>query len=146
MTSSTESFLKFSRRAVVLLLIAFLWLAATCLAIAFFPETILARWPMHAPLAFPAALVVGWAGLRVTLRGHRWDPHLAEVVTRDEFRQSNILRAQRAALIAVLLLQVPLALLALHLPVPRALVAMAGSTITIGMSVLYSAFLYLDRE
>lgn len=64
----------------------------------------------------------------------------------DEFRRSNMLQAQRAAFIAVLLLQVPLALAVVHLPVKRALVAMAGSTITLGVSALISAFLYLDRE
>src|SRR5438874_12922326 len=113
-SNTTESYLTLSRRGFVLLLIAFLWLGATCLAIAFFPETILARWPMRAPWVFPVALILGWVGLLSTLRGRHWDAHRAEteVVLNDEFRQSNILRAQRAALIAVLLLQVPLALLA----------------------------------
>src|SRR6266404_3994886 len=115
--NNTESLLTFSRRGFVLLLIAFVWLGATCLAIAFFPETILARWPMRAPWVFPVALSLGWVGLRTALRGRHWDPHLAEieVVINDEFRQSNILRAQRAALVAVLLLQVPLALAAINL-------------------------------
>jgi hypothetical protein len=103
---------------------------------------------MRAPWIFPVALALGWAGLRASLRGGRWDPHLpeTEAVMNDEFRHTNILRAQRVALIAVLLLQVPLALAAIHLPVARALVAMAGGTITAGMSALISAFLYLDRE
>src|SRR5438067_897837 len=140
-SNTTEPYLIISRRGFVLLLIAFLWLGATCLAIAFLPETILACWPMRAPWIFPATLVFGWAGLRATLKGRRWDPHLAEAVVNDEFRRSNLLRAQRAALIAVLSLQVPLALAAMHLPVARALVAMSGSTITIGACVLIASFL-----
>jgi hypothetical protein len=137
-----------SRRAFVLLLIAFLWLGSTCLAIAFFPETILASWPMRAPLVFPFALVVGWLGLLGILRGRRWHPHAAEtdVVMNDEFRHSNMLRAQRAGFAAVLLLQVPLALALVHVQTWRALVAMAGTTITLGMSVTIAVFLYLDRE
>jgi hypothetical protein len=147
--NTTESIVTLSRRAFILLLIAFLWLGATCLTIAFLPENFLARWPMHAPWIFPAALIMAWVGLLLsTLRGPRWDPHGAEarVVMNDEFRQSNLLRAHRAALIAVLVLQVPLALATMHLPVTRALVAMAGSTITLAMIVLISTFLYLDRE
>src|SRR5689334_22683288 len=145
--NTTESIATLSRRAFILLLIAFLWLGATCLALAFFPDTFLARWPMHAPWIFPAAVVLAWLGLLST-RGPRWDPHGAEarVVMNDEFRRSNILRAYRAALIAVLVLQVPLALAAMHLPVTRALVAMAGRTITVAMIVFISTFIYLDRE
>jgi hypothetical protein len=149
MTSSrSELLLISSRRAFVLLLITFLWLGATCMAIGFCPETMLARWPMRAPWVFPVALGLAWFGLLTTLKGRRWDPHGAEteVVINDEFRKSNILRAQRAALIVVLLLQVPLALAAMHLPVTRALVAMAGGTITIGMGAVTATFLYLDRE
>jgi len=144
-TSSSESLLTLSRRAFVLLLITFLWLGATCMAIAFVPESIVASWPMRAPWVFPVALVLAWLGV---LRGHRGAPDRAEteLVINDEFRKSNILRAQRVALAVVLLLQVPLALAAIHLPVTRALVAMAGGTITIGMGAVTSAFLYLDRE
>ena len=147
-SNDIELLLTVSRRAFVLLLIAFLWLGSTCLAIAFFPEAILARWPMRAPWVFPVALAVGWVGLLGTLRGRRWQPHAAEadVVMNDEFRHSNMLRAQRAGFVAVLLLQVPLALALVHVQTWRALVAMAGTTITLGASILIVAFLYLDRE
>src|SRR5947199_3833972 len=106
MTSSTsiEPFITFSRRSLLVLLIAFLWLAATCVAVAFFPESIVARWPIRAPWLFPVAMIGGWAALRATLRGHRWDPQIAKVM-KDEFRQSNMLRAQRAAFFTVMLLQ-----------------------------------------
>lgn len=147
-SNDIELLLTISRRAFVLLLIAFLWLGSTCLAIAFFPETIFARWPMRAPLVFPFALAVGWAGLRATLRKDRWNPRRTEVemVMQDEFRQSNLLRAQRAAFIAVLLLQIPLALTLLNVPTTRALIGMAGVTMNFGGAVVAAAFLYLDRE
>lgn len=147
-SNDIELLLTVSRRAFILLLIAFLWLGSTCLAIAFFPETILARWPVRAPWVFPAAVTVGWAGLLGTVRGRRWHPHTAEadMVMNDEFRQSNMLRAQRAGFAAVLLLQVPLALALVHVQTWRALVAMAGATITFGPAILVGVFLYLDRE
>ena len=147
-SDNVELLLKISRRAFVLLLIAFLWLGSTCLAIAFFPETILARWPMRAPWVFPVALTVSWAGLRATLRRGRWNPRPAEVeiVMHDEFRQSNLLRAQRAAFIAMLVLQIPLALTLMNVSTTRALVGMAGVTINCGGAVLAAAFLFLDRE
>jgi hypothetical protein len=147
-TDSTEALLIVSRRAFVVLLLAFVWLGATCLAIAFFPGTILAQWPMHWAWVFPVAMTFAYVALRTTLRGSRWNTNLAEskTVMSDEFRQSNLLRAQRAAFVAVLVLQVPLALAVIHLPTTRAIVALAGTTITFGPAVLVAVFLYLDRE
>lgn len=52
------------------------------------------------------------------LRGRAWDPNSREVkkLQQDEFRRINLSRAQRAALIVVLVLQIPIGLLFAHLP------------------------------
>jgi hypothetical protein len=82
------------------------------------------------------------------MRGRTWDPKGLEMkkIQQDEFRQMNLSRAQRASLITVLVLQIPLGLLFAHLPGMRAVMAMGAATITLAMALLIALFLFFDRE
>ena len=68
------------------------------------------------------------------------------MIRQDEFRRVNLSRAQRAALIGVLILQIPLGLLFSHLPAMRAVIAMGVTTITLGMATVITLFLFFDRD
>lgn len=143
-----EMFLRTSRRALaVLLLFAFI-LGATVIAMAFSPDTWLAKWPMRFPLAFPFLVLLVFMALRLMRdgRGLRADAAEAKLVLHDEFRQANLLRAQRWAFILVLVAQVPLGLLFMRAPATRAVLGMGGMTIALGMSATILLFLFFDRE
>jgi hypothetical protein len=83
--------------------------------------------------------------------GRRWDPPSpeAKAILNDELRQTSLNRASRAALIVVLIAQLPLGLvfgMLAQLPAARTAMAMAEATITLGMATLISLFLFFDRE
>src|SRR5579859_4436429 len=67
----TDLFLRFSRRGLFVLLLTFLWLGATVLGMAFWPNSLLARWPGVVPWLFPVVIVLAAFALRIPLRG-RW--------------------------------------------------------------------------
>jgi len=54
--------------------------------------------------------------------------------------------AMRVAFIVVLIAQIPIGLLVAHLPSLRAVMAMAISTLTLGMATLIALFLFFSRE
>lgn len=143
----TELFLRMSRRALIIVLLTILLLGATQLSMALWPDAVLAQWPMRLPWLLPIAMITAVIALRVPLRG-RFTPNSPELKTflRDEFRQANLSRAQRGALITVLIAQVPMGLLLVHLPAVKAVTAMGASTITIGMVTLIALFLFFDRD
>jgi hypothetical protein len=91
--------------------------------------------------------MVGVAG-RLLTRGRAWDPKglTEKKIQQDEFRQMNLSRAERVGLITVLVVQIPLGLLFAHLPALRAVMAMGVATITLGMAVVITLFLFFDRD
>ncbi len=143
-----EMFLRTSRRALGVLLLLVFILEATVIAIAFWPATWLAEWPTRFPLAFPFLVLLAFMALRLTRDGRelRANAPEAKVVVNDEFRQANLLRAQRWAFILVLIAQVPLGLLFMRVSVTRAVLGMGGTTIALGMSAVILLFLFFDRE
>lgn len=147
-TDQMELFLRFSRRGLVVVLLAILLLGATVLGMAFWPNSALAEWPARMPWLFPILIVIAVVALRTSLRGRRWDSGSPEVkvIQQDEFRRANLSRAQRAAFVVVLVAQAPLGLLLVHLPTPQALTAMAGTTVTLGMATLITLFLFFNRD
>ena len=147
-TDRVEMFLRTSRRALGVVLLFIFILEATVIAAAFWPETWLGSWPMRFPLAFPILVLLAFMALRLTRDGLklRADAPEAKVVLNDEFRRASFLRAQRLALILVLIAQVPLGLLFLRVPIARALLGMGGTTIAIGGGAVILLFLYFDRE
>jgi hypothetical protein len=88
--------------------------------------------------------------IRWPLRGRPFDPRSREMraIQQDELRQSSINRAARAALIASLISQLPLALLFMlaHLSAKQALLVMAESTLMLGMVTFIALFLLFDRD
>jgi hypothetical protein len=150
-SSRSEILLQFSRRSMFVLLFVVIVMGAVALGFAFTPEGVASnRWQ---PLSWllPVAIAIVAAGLNTSLRGQRWDPSSPEVKTimQDEWRRANFARASRAALIGVLLAQWPLALtfgFLMPLSPSRMAMTMAASTMTLGLVMLISLFLYFDRE
>jgi hypothetical protein len=144
----TDLLLRASRRALFIVLLMVLALGATVLGRALWPDSVLATWPVRLPWLLPILVVsMGVAG-RLLMRGRTWDPKGLEMkkIQHDEFRQMNLSRAQRASLITVLVLQIPLGLLFAHLAGMRAVMAMGAATITLAMALLIALFLFFDRE
>ena len=151
MTSSgqidrTELLLRIRRRSLVVLLALILLVAATLIAHAVRPGSLLADWasrmPWLLPVAIGAMFVMFIAPLR---RPFRPDDPEVEAVVNDEFRHANVARAQRAALAAVLVAQVPLALFLSGLSAVAAVTVMSVGTITIASATFIVAFLLADR-
>jgi hypothetical protein len=144
----TDLLLRASRRALFLVLLLILALGATVLGRALWPDSVLATWPVRFPWLLPVLVVIMGVAGRLLMRGRTWDPKGLEMkkIQHDEFRQMNLSRAQQAALITVLVLQIPLGLLFAHLPGMRAVMAMGAATITLAMALLIALFLFFDRE
>jgi len=147
----SESLVRFSRRSMNTMLVIVLVLGATTLAMTLWAEGAASRFMSQAAWVVPVAIVILAAALRATLRGRRWDPRSpeAKAILNDELRQTSLNRASRAALIVVLVAQLPLGLLfgmLAQLSATRTALAMAEATITLGMATLISLFLFFDRE
>ncbi len=143
--SRSEKFLRYSRRGLAVLLGLVLTLGGVSIAMALQPESDM--WPSVLRM-LPIVIAVVAAALVGTLRSDRWNPRApeAQAIMQDEWRQANMDRARRIAFAAILIVQVPIALLFSHLPTLQALMALAVSTMTIGISLLLALFLYFDRD
>jgi hypothetical protein len=143
-----EMVLRSSRLALEVVVLLIIFLEATVVAVVFWPSTWLGQWPLRYPLAFPFVVVLVFMLLRLTGGRHNLRPDAAEakVVLNDEFRRANFLRAQRVALMLVIIAQVPLGLLFMRVPATRAVFGMGASTMGLGISVTILLFLFFDRE
>ena len=149
--NSSEQLVRFSRRSLAAMLVVVPGLGAMALAMTLWPEGPASRFMAQAAWVYPVAIVFLAAALRATLRGKSWDPRSpeAKAILNDELRQNSMNRSARAALIAVLVAQIPLTLLFGTLQqatVTRTALAMAEATITLGMATFIALFLFLDRE
>lgn len=149
--SSSETLVRFSRRSMAAMLVIVPSFGAMALAMTLWPEGAASGFMAHSAWVVPIAIVILAAALRGTLRGRPWDPRSAEAkaILNDELRQASLNRASRAALIVVLVAQLPLELLfgmLLQLSGSRTALAMAEATITLGMAAFLSFFLFFDRE
>jgi hypothetical protein len=155
MTSSntinrTEQFLVFCLRNLIALLVVTALLGATVVGLTLSPPGAV-RNPENlvwwlSPIGLAIALV-----LPISIMSRRFDPGSPEVsiVTNDEWRQQVMNRAARTALVTVLIVQWPLGLLIgfmTRVSPPRAAMAMAAATITIGLTTFITTFLFADRE
>jgi hypothetical protein len=140
--------LRASRRALLIVLLMIFAFGATLLGRLLWPESALAMWPARLPWLLPVLVVLGLVAMRFSLQGRSWGANNREVkiLQEDEFRRTNLSRAQRAALIVVLALQIPLGLLYAYLPSMRAVMAMGVTTITLAMATLITCFLFFDRD
>ena len=146
---SIERYLRMSRRGMMLLFSMILVVGGACLALALRPDSAVARWFGFAPWLVGVLFAAVAVGLqRWTFGSERWNPAAPEAlsVLEDEWRKTNLNRARHVAFVVVLLLQLPVGLLVSRLPSLRAVMAMATSTITVGMATLVGLFLYFDRE
>jgi hypothetical protein len=146
--SRPERYLRFSHRTMVVLLTLTILFGGLCLAMALLPGDT-PRWIASAVPLLGVAATIGLVVLQqTTLRGERWDPKSPEVqaVLQDEWRRTNMDRAMRVAFVVVLIAQIPIGLLVAHLPSLRAVMAMAVSTLTLGMATLIALFLFFSRE
>ena len=148
--NASELLVRMSRRGMFAMLAMILVLGATLLGQTLWPEAPASRWVEKSSWIFGLATVLLFVVLRWPLRGRAFDPRSREVqaILQDELRQSSLNRAARAALLASLLGQFPLALLFMlaRLSPRQALLAMAESTILLGMVTFITLFLLFDRE
>ncbi|MDP9192278.1 MAG: hypothetical protein M3P06_11320 [Acidobacteriota bacterium] len=148
----SELYLRFSRRGMTLLLIVIVALGAVALAMALRPDSAIAQALEKAPWFFPIATIIGVAAVQTSLRKNRWDPKSPEVqaIMNDEWRRTNLDRAMKIAFIVILVVQLPLGwlfgVMFAQLSVLRAVLGMAVSTITLGMTTFVATFLILDRD
>lgn len=144
----TELFLRFSRQNMIASLVIVLVLGGSALSLMLAPTR--AVWRSAAQASLITVPIVIAVAVAMSLRRRRWASDAREVrlIMQDELRRTNMLRASRAALIVVLIAQWPLAMMLgflTHLP-PRGAMAMAASTITLGLVTLITLFLFFDRE
>jgi hypothetical protein len=143
-----ELLLRTSRRALVVLIGIVLLFAATLIAHALRPGTLLADWPSKVPWLIPIAIAAVFLLLNLPLgrRPFRPDDPDVRAMLSDEFRHANLARAQRLSLIVILVAQVPFGVLLSGLPAAAAVMVMAVATITLGMVTTIASFLFFDRE
>ena len=151
--SKTDLYLRFTRRGLVGVLLMILGLGGLFLAAVLQPHGALAEnmqrysWLIPIGIIILAAAIL--AGSLMTFqRRNRFTPDSPEVkaVMKDELRRANMDRARAFALVVILLVQVPMALLLSHWPSLAAVLAMAVSTIIVAMSSLIVFFLVFDRD
>ncbi len=151
MTSSDESdrtelLLRISRRSLVVVLVLVLLIAATLTAHVLRPGSLLADWASRMPWLLPVAIAAVFfifnARFRRPFRANDRD---VKAMLNDEFRQANLARAQRVALVVVLVAQIPLAMFLSGLNTVAAVTVMSVATITVAIATLITSFLYFDR-
>ncbi len=154
----SELVLMHTRRSMMIVLLLVLALGFWSLAMALSPDGTVSRSLERASWLLPFGIVVAVVVLGSSQRKHGFNPDSPEVkaVMNDELRRSSLDRARFIAFLVVLIAQIPLALLfsqtalglglRADLPAFRAVMAMAISTITLGMTVFIVSFLIFDRE
>lgn len=143
----TELVLRASRRALWIVLGLILLTAATLIAHVLRPGSLLADWASRTPWLIPFGIVV----LAAVISGSRGRPFrpgdpAMKTLLADEFRQANLARAQRVALVVVLVAQVPMPLLVAELATVPAVTVMSVATVTLGVTALILSFLLFDRD
>ena len=141
----TELLLRASRRSLFVLLALILIISATIIAHVLRPGSLLADWASRAPWLLPLAIVAIFATVVAPLRRRSGDADF-KMLRDDEFRQANLARAQRAALVATVVAQIPLAISVAGLTTTAAVTTMGVGTVTVAMATLITSFLYFERD
>lgn len=146
----TELFERFSRHSMVALLFLALVLGGAGLSVALSPPGAINP---NLPWWLLPIVLAMFVFLFAAVGRRRFRPNSPEVQTAmaDEWRQMNLARAARVALLVVLIGQWPLALIMgflthPQLTPPRVAIAMAEATFTLGVATTVLLFLYFDRE
>jgi hypothetical protein len=143
-----ERYQRFSQGSMIVTLVLVLVLGSICVGMAFEPHAA-SRWMARSGWMLAVAIAIAVVTLRAaTLRGDRWNPRAPEAraILHDEWRRTSMDRAMRVAFVVVIGAQVPLALLLIHLPSPRAVTAMAAATATLGLATFIALHLFLSRQ
>jgi hypothetical protein len=141
-----ELLLRTSRRALLVVLGLVLFVAATLIAHVIRPGSLLADWASRMGWLFPFVVVGVYLLLNLPRqRPFRADDPEVKTMLKDEFRQVNLARAQRIALIVVLVAQMPLAFFLSGLTAAGAVTVMGVATVAIAIATLIISFLYFDR-
>lgn len=146
----SELYLRFTRQSMIALLFVVVVLGGTALSLILSPAGAIRRSENLLWWLLPIAIALSVA-VPVSIRRRRWAPDAPEVraVMQDEWQRTIIDRATRAALIVVLSVQWPLAMILgfwMQLHPPRLAAAMAWSTITLGVATFLTLCLLFDRE
>ena len=141
----TELLLRASRRGLLVVLGLVVLIAATIIAHVLRPGSLVADWASRAPWLLPVAIVCIFATLVAPVR-RRFRADELNTMRNDEFRQVNLARAQRVALVAVLIAQIPLAILVARVGAVAAVTTMGVGTITVAIVTLITSFLYFERD
>jgi hypothetical protein len=146
--SRSERYLRFSRRGMVVILVSSMITGGSLLVLALDPDGALGSLMPRISALIPMAIAIVAGMLVATLGGHKWDPEAPEAraILEDEWRRANMNRAIRVAFVVVLAAQVPLGFWLASVPSPRGILALATTTMTLGLAVLAGLFLYFDRE
>ncbi len=148
----SELYLRFSRRGMAVLLIGITAMGFAGVAMAIWPDGPFAQALEKAPWFFPMVAIIGVAVMQTSMRKNRWDPNSpeAQAILNDEWRRTNLDRAMRVAFIVILTTQLPLGwlfgVMLAQRSVLRAVLAMAVSTITLGMATFLATYLIFDRD
>ena len=145
-TDRPEYLLRISRRSLFALLVLVVLIAATLIAHVLRPGSLLADWASRAPWLLPVVIGALFVFFIVPFRrSFRANDPDVKALQNDEFRQANLARAQRVALIVVLVAQIPLAMFLSGLNAVAAVTVMGVSTITLAIATFIISFLYVDR-
>jgi drug/metabolite transporter (DMT)-like permease len=146
----TELFLRFSRQRMMALFVITAMLGGTGLTALLSPPGVVGSYENFGWWVLPLALAAVIAAI-YGVRQRSWarDSGLVRSVADDEWRRANLGSATRIALIVVLAVQWPLAMMLsffVLLPHPRGPMFMMFATITVALLTLIASFLYLDLE
>ena len=144
-TDRTELLLRASRRSLLVLLALILLISATIIAHVLHPGSLLADWASRAPWLLPVAIAAIFAMVIAPLRRRSGAAEI-KMLRDDEFRHANLARAQRAALVAAVVAQIPLAISVAGLTATAAVTTMGVGTVTVVMATLITSFLYFERD
>lgn len=148
LSTPAERYLRYSHRNLVALLFLTILVGALFLYMAV-GDASPSRWLVRSGALLGVVAAIGLGALqRMTLRGDRWNPNVPEVqaVMQDEWRKTSMDRAMRVAFVVVLVAQIPIGLLVAGLPSLRAVMAMAVTTLTLGLATLVALYLFLSRQ
>jgi hypothetical protein len=143
----SERFVKFSRRGLWIALALLLVLGGYAIVINVFPNSTTASSAHRLANILPLAITIAVAWAYLSLKGSAVDQRgaLMTQMLNDELRQHSLSRAYRNALIAVLIGQPVLALLAAWMALPFPELLMASATALIGTGVVLCTMLIYDR-
>ncbi|HSE47678.1 MAG TPA: hypothetical protein VLA96_00560 [Terriglobales bacterium] len=148
----SEAFERVQRRSMIAVVVITLTLGGIGLAMALSPQGAVGN-SANLPWWLLPIIIATIARLLATSQGRHFTPDSPEVkvAMQDEWRNSNLMRAARGALIVVLIGQWPLGLIfgfltRPGLTPPRIASAMAAATIMLGIVSLAALFFYYDRE